>query len=92
MSSSSARLSLCTSLRKNEEADKMEVMHLVWGTNRKWVALRAQCGRVKAKLGRRRQCEQRSVAGCMGPGGKVTLFLQECEFAKVAFSCHMAWT
>ena len=52
-SSRSARLSLCTQSRKKEEAEKMDVMLLVWGTNGKWVAQRAECGRVKAKLGRK---------------------------------------
>ena len=37
---------------KKEEAEKMDVMLLFWGTNGKWAAQRVQCGRVKAKLGR----------------------------------------
>ena len=31
----------------------MEVMPLVWGTNGKWAAQRAPCGRVEAKHGRK---------------------------------------
>ena len=30
------------------------------------------------------------VVGLHGPGDKISLFLQECELAKVALSCHMA--
>ena len=31
------------------------------------------------------------VIGLYGPGGKISLFLQDWELAKVALSCHMAW-
>ena len=47
MSSKSARLSPSTKSRKKEETEKMDVMPLVWETNGKWAAQRAQCGRVK---------------------------------------------
>ena len=30
------------------------------------------------------------VVGLHGPGGKISLFLQDWELAKVALSCHMA--
>ena len=31
------------------------------------------------------------VIGLCGPGGKICLFLKDCELAKVALSCHMAF-
>ena len=80
----------------------MDVMLLVWGTNGKWAAQRVQCGRVKAKLGRKTKvCLQVAlekamcndalhVTGLHGSSGKISLFLQDWEQAKVALSCHMA--
>ena len=66
----------------------------------KWAAQRVQCGRVKAKLGRKvsllvalekAMCNDAlHVIGLHGPGGKISLFLKDWELAKVAFSCHMA--
>ena len=32
------------------------------------------------------------VIGLYGSGDKISLFLQDWELAKVALSCHMAWT
>ena len=48
MSLGSARLSPWKA-----KAEKMDVMLLVWRTNGKWAVQRVQCGRVKAKLGRK---------------------------------------
>ena len=61
----------------------MDFKSPVWVTSGRWVAERVQCGRVKAKLGR-------TLSGCVGPGDKISLFLQDRELAKVALSCHVA--
>ena len=69
---------------EEEKAEKMDVMPLIWGTNGKWVVQRVQCGRGNV-------CNDAlRVIGLYGPGGKISLFLQDRELAKVAFSCHMA--
>ena len=101
MSSRSARSLPYTYLRKKEEAEKMDVMLLVWGTNGKWAAQRVQCGRMKAKLVRKTEvcllvapvkalCATMrcTSSGCSGPGGKISL-LMDWELAKAA-RCHMA--
>ena len=101
MSLRSARLLPCTESWKKEEAERIDVMLLVWGTNGKWAAQRAQCGRVETKLGRKtKEClvmvlEKATWATmrCMSSGrmGLVTGSpLQDWELAKVALSCHMA--
>ena len=102
MSSRSARLSPCTLSRKKEEAETMDVMLLVWGTNGKWAAQRVPCGRVKAKLCRKTKvcllvalvkamCATMrcALSGCMGLVAR-SLSLKDWELAKVALSCHMA--
>ena len=70
----------------------MDVTSLVWGMNGKWAAQRAQCGRVKAKLGRKTKvcllaalgegnaCKDAlHVIGFYGPGDKIFFFLQDWE-------------
>ena len=69
-----------------------------WEKNGKWAAQKVQCGRVKAKLGRKtNSCRKGNmcndalhVVGLHGPGDKISLFLQDWELAKVALSCHTA--
>ena len=51
MSSRSARVSPCTSSRKKDEPEKMDVMLLIWGTNGNCVVQRLQYGKVRTKLG-----------------------------------------
>ena len=98
MSSISARLSPCTSSRKNEEAEKVDVHGPgLGGTNGKWAAQRVQCGRVKATkvclpvaLVKAMCNDALHVIGLHGLGGKISFFLKDWELAKVALSCHMA--
>ena len=75
------------------------------GDKGKWAAQRqrAQCGRAKAKLGREDEkvcllvalgkatwvTRRFTSSGCVGPGGKISLVLQDWEQAKVALSCRM---
>ena len=75
------------------------LMPRVWEMNEKWAAQRTQCGRVKAKLGRKTKvCSLAAFvkAICLtmrctyGPGDKISLFLQDLELAKVALSCLVA--
>ena len=80
----------------------MDVTSLVWEVNGKWAAQTVQCGRVKAKLGRKTKVcplETREgnvgndalhVIGLFAPGDKISLFLQDWELGKVALSCHGA--
>ena len=81
----------------------MDVTSLVWRMNGKWATQRAQCGRVKAKLGSKTSVclpmdlvkgivcnDALRVIGLYGPSGKISLFLQDWELAKVALSCHMS--
>ena len=50
MSSRSARVSPCTSSRKKDEPEKMDVMLLIWGTNGNCVVQRLQYGKVRTNL------------------------------------------
>ena len=74
---------------------------LVWVTNGKWAAQRVQCGRVKAKLGRKTKMRPLAVlvkamralmrctsSGCVGLVIRSFFFLEEWELAKVALSCQ----
>ena len=101
MSSRSARLSPCTFLRKEET--EMDVMSLVWGTNGKWIAQRAQCGRVKAKLGRKTkvcplvalvtamwETTRCTSLGCMGLVTRSLFSWRIGGWQRLALSCHMA--
>ena len=104
MSSRSVRLSPCIQSRKKQEAEKMDVMLLIWETrdNGNGAVQRAQCGKLMAKPGQKtKACLQLlekamcatmrcTSSGCIGPGGKISVFLKEWELAKVALSCHMA--
>ena len=81
----------------------MERMTLDWLTHGKWAAQRVQCGRVKAKFGRKTNVcllvaleegmwatMSCTSSGLYGLGGKVSLFLQDWLLAKVALSCRIA--
>ena len=81
----------------------MDMMPRVWGTNGRWVAQRVQCGKVKAKRGRKTKVcllmapgkavwgnNALHVIGLYGLGDKISLFLKDWELAKAALSCHMA--
>ena len=73
-----------------------DITSVVWETTGKWAAQRVQCGRVKAKLGRRtKDCPLAALVKAMvcndalhvvvlyGPGDKISLFLQDWELAKM---------
>ena len=79
----------------------MDFKFPVWGTNGGWVAQRVQCGRVKAKHGRKTKVcllaafvtamwDALHVVGLCGLGDKISLFPQDWELAKMALNCHKA--
>ena len=96
MFSRSVLLALRIVAEEGRDGERFQV--LVWGTNGRWVA-RVQCGRVRRKLDEDASstasregnvCNDALHVGLHGPGDKISLFLQDWEFAKVALSCHMA--
>ena len=102
MSSRSVRLSHSMHLRKKEEAKRLDVVPLVWGTSGNgpskspmWESEGvsgsedesvSSSGSREDNVGN----EALHVIGLYWPGDKISLFLQDWELAKVALSCHIA--
>ena len=103
LSSRSARLLPCTQSRKKEEAEKMDVMLLMWGTYGNWAVQRLQCGKVKAKPGQKTEACLRvtlekamcATKRCMSLGcmGLLTRSLWSCHIAldMLCQDMHEAW-